>query len=204
MRTDAICLSFSRQFLRCLPRFATQVNRFADSDVSRAPEAQRMSFVTVTLQRTLARVPRIFTFPHHRKRHGRHGGHLPQARVQPLPVRPRLHRAVHTVRHTPPPSPSLGNAPVAHGLPISRRGRLLRRACRERATRRIDGARRGCRFFAGVCARSARLRPRPSQTRRVTHGAVGRSSVARHARSFRRAAKRRAAFVAFFNPPVKL
>lgn len=61
-----------------------------------------MAFVVVTLPRTLARVPHIFTFPHHRKRHGRHGGHLPQARVQPLPVRPRLHRAVHTVRHTPP------------------------------------------------------------------------------------------------------
>ena len=133
MRTDAICLSFSRQFLRCLPRFATQVNRFADSDVSRAPEAQRMSFVTLTLQRTLARVPHIFTFPHHRKRHGRHGGHLPQARVQPLPVRPRLHRAVHTVRHTP--------------LPLSFARKRARRAwppdfpSRKTAAARVSGAR---------------------------------------------------------------
>ena len=149
-----------------------------------------MPFVTVTLQRTLARAAHLHLPP------------PPQTTWPPWrapPAGPRSTpssstasppRRSYCASHT--PSPSLGNAPVAHGLPISRRRRPRRRACRERATRRIDGARRARRFVARFCARSARLRPRPSQTRRVTHGAVGRSSVARHPRSFRRAAKRRA------------
>jgi len=43
-----------------------------------------------------------------------------------------------------------------------------------RAARRIDGARRGERFVFGFRAGSLRLRPRPSPSRRVTHGAVHR------------------------------
>jgi len=43
-----------------------------------------------------------------------------------------------------------------------------------RAARRIDGARRGKRFVFGFRAGSLRLRPRPSPSRRVTHGAVHR------------------------------
>ena len=124
---------------------------------------------TITLPRTLARVPHIFTFHPRRKRHGRHGGNLAQARVQPLPVRPRLHRAVHTVRH-----PTLLSSPL---MPEPRDFAASKAAAARvspRAARRIDGARRGERFVFGFRAGSLRLRPRPSPSRRVTHGAVHR------------------------------
>ena len=126
---------------------------------------------TFTLPRTLARVPHIFTFHPRRKRHGRHGGNLAQARVQPLPVRPRLHRAVHTVRH-----PTLLSSPPPL-MPAPRDFAASKAAAARvspRAARRIDGARRGERFVVGFRAGPLRLRPRPSPSRRVTHGAVHR------------------------------
>lgn len=152
-------------------RSATKSIILRCSDGSRALFAGNESLPTFTLPRTLARVPHIFTFHPRRKRHGRHGGNLAQARVQPLPVRPRLHRAVHTVRH-----PTLLSSPPPV-MPEPRDFAASKAAAARvspRAARRIDGARRGKRFVFGFRAGSLRLRPRPFPSRRVTHGAVHR------------------------------